>query len=253
MKANPITGATYLFRGASLLNKPSIRPFVLIPLLINIILFTGFIWYSALQIEKLQLWFEGWLWSWLSWLSWILWPLFLLLALFIMAYTFTLVANFISAPFNGLLADKVETYLANQARAESGLAGSAQNAGNEVIEETPMTSIMIASIKRELSKLFYVIPMGLLMLILSFIPVLNILSYVIGAWMLSIEYGDYPMDNNEITFKEARRKLKARRLSSLGFGGVTMAITLVPVINFFVMPAAVCGGVLFWKEELENA
>lgn len=247
MNANPITGATYLFRGASLLNKPSIRPFVIIPLVINIILFAGLIWYSALQIEKLQLWFQDWLWDWLDFLAFLLWPLFLLLALFVMAYTFTLVANFISAPFNGLLAARVEEYLKDPEAADA-----ATESGQEVASQSA-TSIMLSAIQREISKLFYVLPMGLLILILSFIPVLNILSYVIGAWMLSIEYGDYPMDNNEITFKEAKRKLKARRLSSLGFGGITMVVTLVPILNFFVMPAAVCGGVLFWKEELEQA
>lgn len=247
MNGNPLTGATYLLKGAELLTKPGIRPFVLIPLVINIVLFAGFIWYSALQIEKLEAWFQDWLWDWLDFLTVILWPLFLLLALFVVAYTFSLVANFIAAPFNGLLAARVETYLADPAAADA-----AAESGQEITGPSA-GSIMVSAIQREISKLFYVLPMGLLILILSFIPVLNILSYVIGAWMLSIEYGDYPMDNNEITFKEAKRRLKARRLSSLGFGGVTMAATLVPIVNFFVMPAAVCGGVLFWKDELEKA
>jgi CysZ protein len=226
-----------------MLKQPELRPFVLIPLIINILIFSGFIWFSALQIERLSIWFEEWLWDWLDFLTFLLWPLFLILTLLIIAYTFTLVANLIAAPFNGLLAAKAESLLTQQ-----------KNPGAEqTTAQRSNGSIMLASIKREFAKLFYVLPLGLLLLIVSFIPMINILSYFIGAWLLAIEYGDYPMDGNELDFAQAKQKLRQRRLSSLGFGGFCMLATLIPVLNFFVMPAAVCGGVIFWKDELEAA
>ena len=38
MISNPVTGAGYFFRGLSLINKPGVRRFVIVPLLINILI-----------------------------------------------------------------------------------------------------------------------------------------------------------------------------------------------------------------------
>ncbi|MGC3535225.1 EI24 domain-containing protein, partial [Pseudomonas aeruginosa] len=46
--------------------------------------------------------------DWLSFLQYIDWPLFVVLVLVIVYFTFTMVANIISAPFNGIHTEKVE-------------------------------------------------------------------------------------------------------------------------------------------------
>ena len=45
---------------------------------------------------------------------WLLWPIFALAVMLVGFYTFALVANFIAAPFNGMLAEAVERYLTGQ-------------------------------------------------------------------------------------------------------------------------------------------
>ena len=102
-----VSGPSLILQGAKLLWHPSIRWLVLIPLLINILLF------SALTAAAGQ-WLGGWLDSmvnavpdWLQWLVWIVWLLFSLLALVIYAFSFTLVANLIGSPFYGLIAERV--------------------------------------------------------------------------------------------------------------------------------------------------
>ena len=102
-----ISSPTLILEGLKLLWHRQIRWLVIIPLVINILLFvsaTGF----AMQ------WFSGWLDSimslvpdWLQWLVWIIWGLFAALALVIYAFSFTLVATLIGSPFYGLIAERV--------------------------------------------------------------------------------------------------------------------------------------------------
>lgn len=45
-------GFGYVSTGLSLITKPGIRPFVLVPLLINIVLFAGGTWLAATQLDN---------------------------------------------------------------------------------------------------------------------------------------------------------------------------------------------------------
>ena len=109
-------------------------------------------------------------------------------------------------------------------------------------------------IVKEISKFAYYIPMALFVLVLLFIPGLNTLSpllwFLLGAWMMSLQFLDYPMDNHRYPFKEVRNACAARRLSSLGFGGMVAFISGIPFVNLIVVPAAVVGATLLWCEEL---
>lgn len=69
-------GAGYAVTGLRWLPKAGLRSVVLIPLLINILLFGGGIWWSTGQFERLDQTVQGWLPTWLAWLHWLLWPLF---------------------------------------------------------------------------------------------------------------------------------------------------------------------------------
>jgi CysZ protein len=131
MAVNPISGASYLLAGLRLIARPGLRRFVAIPLGINILVFSAAIYWGMSLFEGLIAWLQSrlprlpdWL-SWLSWLEqgleWVLWPLFIMLAALLVFYGFTLVANLIGAPFNGLLAEKVER-LARGAPLDKGLS-----------------------------------------------------------------------------------------------------------------------------------
>ena len=97
--------------------------------------------------------------------------------------------------------------------------------------------------------LLRIIPLGILFLI----PVINLAAPVLwtmfGMWMMAIQYADYPMANQQIFFSEQRKRLRSKRMISLGFGAAVMLFTLIPVINFFVMPVAVCGATRMWVKE----
>ena len=242
MKGNPVKGAGYLLRGLKMLPDPAIRHFVIIPLLVNVLLFSGAIWLLMSQ-------FDGWVdslltqllpdWEWLAFLRYLLWPLLALVVLVVVYYSFTLVANLIAAPFNGLLAEKVENSLRGVRTADEGWRG--------VLALVPRT------LAREFAKIVYYLPRVLLLLLLTFVPVIGLISpllwFLFGAWMMSIQYCDYPMDNNKVSFSQMKLLLKERRLTSVGFGSLIQLGMMVPVLNLILMPAAVVGATLYWVEE----
>ena len=78
-------GFGYLFSGFGLIFQSGIRGFVAIPLLINVVLFSGGIWLAQTQLES---WMAQLLPERLVWLEWLLWPIFAVLIFFIVSFVF---------------------------------------------------------------------------------------------------------------------------------------------------------------------
>ena len=85
------------------------------------------------------------------------------------------------------------------------------------------------------------------------VPVAPVLWFLLGAWMMSIQFVDYPMDNHQLSFADVKEAVRSRRLSSMGFGGAVALCASIPLVNFFVVPAAVVGATLLWCRELDRA
>jgi CysZ protein len=241
MKGNIAQGADYVVRGARMLGHPSLRLFVIIPLLVNITIFGSLIWLGFSYLSQL---ITGWMAAipdWLNFIEWIIWPLIGVTVSLITGYAFTALALIIASPFNALLAEKAEELVTGKP------VDSLEGLG-------PALMALPRGILRELWKLLYYVPMALFVLVLTFIPGLNavapVLWFLLGAWMMSIQFVDYPMDNHQLSFADVKEAVRSRRLSSMGFGGLVALCTGIPVVNFFVVPAAVVGATLLWVEEL---
>jgi CysZ protein len=241
MNGNLVRGANYLMEGLRMLGKPGVRPFVLIPLAINMVLFGGALWWGWQQVALLNAILLGWLPGWLEWLSWLLWPIFFLLALLLIVYGFSIVANLIAAPFNGYLAEKAEQLLL----------------GKPLASENNWKSILLLvprSIGRELRKMLYFIPLLLGIFILAMIPGINAiaapLGFLVASWMMVLQYLDYPMDNHNMSFAQVRQGARQQRLTSLGFGATVMLGTMIPLVNLVIMPAAICGATIYWVRDV---
>ncbi|WP_439133169.1 sulfate transporter CysZ [Pseudomaricurvus sp.] len=242
MTNHPINGMTYLTRAAQLIVTPQLRLFVLVPLLINLVLFFAATYLLIEQFGVAMSWLLGSLPGWLDFLAWILWVIFAALVLVVYGYSFSMITNIIAAPFYGILAEKTEILV-------RGKGPEPESLGHMI----PRT------LGREMVKLWYFILRGLgiliLMFVLSFIPLINVIVPVIGflwgAWSMAIQYVDYPADNNQLTFSDTRNRLWSRKYSSFSLGGLVMLGTMIPLANIFVMPIAVVGGTLFWIDELD--
>jgi Uncharacterized protein involved in cysteine biosynthesis len=240
---HPLSGFGYLLAGFRLLLRPALWPYVLLPLAINILVFGLLLWLATGQFGALVDTLTPSLPDWLSWLTWLLWLVFGLVAAIIVFFTFALVANFIAAPFNGLLAEAVERLLTNTAPPGGGSL-------RQALRETPQ------ALFDELRKLGYfllwAVPLGLLFLV----PFINLAAPLLwalfSAWMLALQYLDYPLGNHGLRFAAQRRRLRRQPLLGLGFGAAVLLATLVPLVNLMVMPAAVAGATRLWVERLQQ-
>ncbi|MGH8453889.1 MAG: sulfate transporter CysZ, partial [Nevskiales bacterium] len=153
-------------------------------------------------------------------------------------------ANLIASPFNGFLAARVEQHL----------TGILPDSGLSLWQEGLQGLLM------ELRKLLFfasrAIPLALLSLVLFFIPGLNALIPVLwmlfGAYMLALEYTDYPASNHGLSFAQKRKSLSRHRWLGLGFGATVTLVTAIPLANLLVMPAAVAGATALWVEYLQK-
>lgn len=239
MKGNPFTGIRYFQRGLKSLTNPGLKRFIVLPLLLNIVLMGSVSWWGISEISGLVDTVVEWLPSWLSWLSWILLPVAVVTLLVVVIYFFSAILNLIASPFNGLLSEALETQMTGQPLPEESLAAT-----------------IARTLARELRKLAYFIPRYLLLLVISFIPVINVASpvlwFLFGAWVLTLQYLDYAMDNNGHSFAELHQALRKQPLTTLGFGFVVAIGFMIPIVNMLVMPAAVSGATLYWVEQLKQ-
>lgn len=243
MIGDTVRGFGCFTAGLKMLSQPGLRRYVLGPLLLNIALFAGLIWFGAGQFSDLVNWLLSPLPDWLDWLRYLLWPLFALTVLIAVFFTFSLVANLIGAPFNGLLAEAVELRLTGQRLEDAG-------GWKKILAD------VVPALLGELRKLGYFVLWAIPLAILFLIPGLNLAAPFLwagfGAWMLALEYGDFPMGNHEIRFAAQRNIMRRRRGLALGFGGAAMLATLIPFLNFLVMPAAVAGATQLWVRHLRQ-
>lgn len=242
MLGQPIVGARCFIEGLGLLTKPGVKRFVVIPLLINIAVFGLLFAVLAGQFGALIDWMMPELPSWLGWLSYLLWLVFAVLAGIVLFFSFSVVANIIASPFNGILADAVERYLTGQAPPSgTGI--------KQAIKEAP------AAIVDELRKVLYYAIWAIPFLLLFIIPVTTLLApfawALFSAWMLAVQYCDFPLGNHGLKFTEQRQRLKQKRWMAYGFGGITLLATLIPVLNFLVMPTAVAGATVLTTRHLQ--
>lgn len=164
----------------------------------------------------------------------------LLLGLF--ASVFTVGVQLIAAPFMGFLAEKVDVQVTGRPLPEESLA-----------------AMVVRTFKRELRKIGYwlwrTLLVLLVVLVIYFIPVVNVLASAVWflwtGWLIAMQYLDYAADSRQTPFAVMLDRLKTRRWLVLTFGVVVLGLTMLPLVNLFIMPVAVIAGTLIWVHELD--
>lgn len=238
----------YLIRATQLARSRALRPWVIMPLVFNVVLF-GVLYGLAGH------WISGWIeaaaagweagWAWLNTiiealvaaarvLVWVI-----LLAVF--ASIFTMGVQLIAAPFMGILAEKVDVQL-------SGVSMPAET----------LPAMIVRMFRREARKTWYWLWRALLLLIavaiVSLIPGINVLAPVIwfawSGWMMAMQYLDFSADNRQVSFAGMLAEMQQRRWLVLAFGCLVLALTMLPLVNLLIMPVAVIAGTLMRTEQL---
>ncbi len=242
------SGAQYFTKGFQLVKTKGIRHFVILPLLVNfIMLASASVWlFSKLIDWKESLYNNAW--GWVQWildnLGWLIWPILFICIFLGVFYFFAIIANWLAAPFNALLSEAVEKHLAGDAYVEP--AGGF----SQFMKDMPRL------FGREWHKFKYWLPKALGCLLLFLIPGIAFIAPIVwllfSAWMLAVQYIDYPMDNHKVPFYDMLAKLRASRGGPMGFGGMVMLFTLIPIVNILVMPVAVAGATALWYDQYRD-
>lgn len=233
------SGLHYLAQGYRLVSRPGIKRFVILPLLVNILLFGGFFWWIFNHMGDWIATMMSHVPYWLQWLSYLIWPVALLSVLLVSSFLFSTLANLIASPFNGLLAEQAEAHLTGKKPPETSVVALAKD----------IPRILL----REGAKFAYYLPRALVLLLLYLIPGLGqtlapIIWFLFSAWMMAVQYNDYPFDNHKVSFRLMRQALKQHRGCQIQFGALVSLFTLIPLLNLVIMPIAVCGATAIWVD-----
>ncbi|MDT8407248.1 MAG: sulfate transporter CysZ [Methylococcales bacterium] len=227
----PMSVFSSLYTGLTWLNRQELRQFVWAPVLINFFLYGTVLVLGGHYVDVAITHFIP---NWLGWLEFILWPLYFVLFFMLGFFTFGLLANLIASPFYGLLSLKVRRLLRPDA---------------QMLDEPGVGQMFLA----ELTKLVYFLTRAVPIVIISFIPVVNIIAPLLwalfGAWSLAVEYAAYPLENRGWLFARQREHLTARRLPALSFGALVLAGMTLPLANILVAPVAVIAATLWLESE----
>ena len=222
-----------LLKGMRFLIKPQLRKFLLIPLLINVLLYGIALGLAYLYIDDLLNYLlPSWLKviSWLSWVFMAIKGLIFIVSLMVCFFTFTLLANFIASPFYDKLSEKTLDFL----RAETN--------DSRTLENYPDLRWM-ESLKDEWKRIRYLLIWLVILLIFSMIPVVNLIAPIFwgiwGAWGIGLDYLSYPLSNRGLLFVKQKQLAKTTRLGILTFGGITVLGLTIPFVNILISPIAV--------------
>jgi len=233
----PFKAAGAFLKALPLIISPGLRIFILAPLVANVILMALLYMVALHYFDDLINMAMGYLPHWLAFMHWLFYIIFAAIIAVLLFYSFSIGVNILASPFMAILAEKVE-----------------EKQTGKVFDEKMTTKVVIAiiarSVQRECQKLFYFLPRFILLIVLSFIPLVNVVAPVLlllfSAWMLSLQYMDYAFDNNKVAFYDMRMALRTKPLLCWTFGGIVMVCLTIPFVNLVIMPIAVLAATLLW-------
>ena len=235
-------GFSYPFRaGHFLIRHPRLYLYVLIPFLINLVVFSLAVWlgldFFNSTVESMIPVGDAWYWSILYYFLWLIAVLATALMVF---FLFAIVGNLIASPFNDILSEKTELILTGQSRDEPFvLRVFLRESLHTLLDELLKISAFIAGM--------------LVLLLLLLLPAIgpifySILSVLWTALFLVVEYTGYVFTRHQLLFKDQRQFIRQRKLASVGFGTGSLCLLAIPFLQFFTIPLGVIGAVHFWYD-----
>lgn len=244
---NPLFALKCVSKGIAWLGKSSLRKFLFVPILINLILYTvafilGYLYLPDFIAQLIP--------AWLHWLSWLIKPLFFICFVVAGFFSFTILANLIASPFYGKLSARTLELLIHMKQTNQ--TNEDEEADADSTEPT-WQHVMLG----ELHRIGYLLKWLLALVIISLIPVLNLISPVLwaifGAWGCALEFFAYPLENKKLLFPAQKEFVSGVRLGALSFGSVVLVGLSLPFFNLLVAPAAVIAATVYAYEIDEAA
>ncbi len=231
------------FRSVRILrSNPRLLPYIIIPFLINAIVFSGAVYlgldfFGTTVVEQLP---HGEAWYWAA-LYWLVWTLAVLVTAVLVFFTFTVVGNLIASPFNDLLSERTEQALSGQTN-------------NEVFSIGQFLSDGWRTVLMEAKKMSIFVVIMVLILPLNLLPgvgsgLYTVLAVGLTLFFLSFEYLGFVMVRKHKFFSEQKSYIFARKFLMLGFSCGVMVLLAIPFFQLLCIPLAVIGITRLWCEE----
>ena len=155
---------------------------------------------------------------------------------FFIYFFFVALANIVSIPFMDLLSSEVELNVANCSE----------------------TAPFWVSLRRGVLSTFIVMLRMLFIMFISlpllFVPLVGtVLYFLINAWYMAYGYLDYPMGRKGWSFKDKKKFMKKHKKEQLILGCFIYAMSLIPLLNLFIIPwATAASTLLFIKVDIHH-
>lgn len=218
--------------------RPGLRRYVILPIMINIILFTSAF---VLLYEQLDDWLHNLLPYQLTWLTWLIMPLLFLALSLGVFYSFGLIANLIGSPFSSQLAQTIELQL-----------GGHPPSANANLKGTLRSTFI--GLMTQLSALLYQLIRLVPLMLLFWVPGINLIATLVligfSTWMLALAYMATPMGNHDMAFREVRDICGQHKALVFGLGTGLLLLTWIPGLNLLVLSAGTAAATTLWVDRL---
>jgi CysZ protein len=253
-----LAGATYPFRVLGVFRRtPRLWSYVAVPILLNVIvgvaLYAGLLFFGWDSVTHLMDSLAHWVDSliatlprWLGILDYLIigfaWLLRLLLVLCLLLFTGFLLVQFgvlLGAPWYGQLSEQLEELCTGQLH----------------IVEVGIVRDIGRAILFELKKLVLAAGVGIVLLLLNFLPGIGTLAATVGGFALAttivcLDFLDAPSERRRLRFREKLRIVFRSLPASASFGLVCFGLVSVPLLNLLTIPLCVASGTLFFCDRV---
>ena len=226
----------------TLRHYPRLLPYILIPFVINVAVFSGAVYlgldFFSTTVQDFLPGGEAWYWVLLYWLVWIVAVLVTALLVF---FTFTVVGNLIASPFNDLLSERTEEVLSGRTHNEAFSLGQfLHDAWRTVLMEGRKMLIFVLA-------MVIILPLNLLPGIGQ--GLYTVLAVSLTLFFLCFEYLGFVMVRKRQFFRQQKRYILARKCLMLGFSCGVVVLLAIPFFQMLCIPLAVIGMTRLWCEE----
>lgn len=163
-------------------------------------------------------------------LAWLLWFFSLILSLAVAIVAYVVLGSIVASPWLDRLCECAER--------EEGIKLGAP--------ECPWWKLVLGSIWNSVMPLADFLPKALLAALLLFVPVYGgVTASIVWSYgsfrLLAFEFMDAPASRRSWQWSQRKQEMDDNKWFYLGFAGLASALLVVPVLNLFVLPAAVVG------------
>jgi uncharacterized protein involved in cysteine biosynthesis len=163
--------------------------------------------------------------------TWGAWGIMILskVALFVVAaLSFSFVSSILASPFNDFLAETAEKF---------SIPPLSTVTSSGITDKVKLVLIDVA-------KTIAASAAGLIAILMSWVPILNVLAFGVAFLLVAFQYTSYPQTRRGIGIKEGAGFLWEHLWACCGFGAMISFLFAIPFVQSFALPLAVVGGTL---------